>query len=88
MAIGNMNITLTAHVLITLEETSPVLQVNFYNCRVFTVLQVKTLSSKLKFYFSILGSKKIEIDQRQNMFAKTQNGLPAFKRNTMFLMDL
>jgi hypothetical protein len=47
MAIGNMNITLTAHVLITLEETSPVLQVNFYNCTVFTVLQVKTLSSKL-----------------------------------------
>ena len=27
MAIGNVNMTLTAHVLITLEETSPVLQV-------------------------------------------------------------
>ena len=27
MAIGNMNVTLTAHVLITLEEASPILQV-------------------------------------------------------------
>jgi hypothetical protein len=27
MSIGNINVTLTAHVLITLEETSPVLQV-------------------------------------------------------------
>jgi hypothetical protein len=30
MSIGNVNVTLTAHVLITLEEASPILQVSIY----------------------------------------------------------